>query len=820
VFTVRIRLRTSLVVALVTTFLISSLSVLTSVNDVRAATGLQLKWAANLGLGTYVGPLAAYLIPGTKEMQIVVTGVSPVDHDFRNGSVAVLNGSDGSIMWKVDPGNMQDHSPFEIADLNNDGIMEIVVANLENTLVLYGNNGSTYWKNTAAPSYFNYPVVFDVNGDGYLEVFVCSGSAPYVGVDYITELSHDGQILAQTETWHPCWGGLAIGDPYFNGTFILVQGDRSTGYNPENDTYKYGGWGVRVLDAKTLTPIWNDSSVITSSNIPMLVDVNGDSVLEVVATMQDNGLAVYNALNGTVLSNDGIYRKNSSLGLNSHSQPTIYFDSKGEPQLITCHDSNPEIWNLKSWNLTATLNVTCFEPPKLGRVTADQQMDIIAVDKSSTVHVYNQNFEEVDNITLGSSDPSAFTLVQDVDGDGYNELLMTSRSGTVYCYSTPALTLTPSPRSNVAFYSEYRLGVAEYVEPPGPKAPQIRAPLPLIGAMGLPTNLSTLSVDLFDYQRDPMNYTVTTTPNIGEQSGINVPNGRYNISISNLAYSTIYSWTVSVTDGKNSNATTFSFTTVPPPPDVNNGSMISSESPPDGATGVAVSLSTLSFDLTNFQGNPMNYTVSTMPNIGGGSGINVLNGRYSVSLSSLGYSTTYLWVVSVTDGDLRNATTFTFTTQAPQLTIQEQIQGIKYEVTTLVSDRTLSRRQGRTLETQLDNANENFSDGKNAEAIDHLRDFINQVNRFVKEDVLTQNEADKLVIPAEDAIDRISALVLPGDLNGDKIVNIYDAVLLADKFHLTAIDPAWDSKFDLKEDGMINIFDALVLSKNFGKSWT
>jgi len=819
VFTVRIRLRTSLVVALVAMFLISSLSVLTSVNDVRAATGLQLKWAANLGLGTYVGPLAAYLIPGTKEMQIVVTGVSPVDHDFRNGSVAVLNGSDGSIMWKVDPGNMQDHSPFEIADLNNDGNMEIVVANLENTLVLYGNNGSTYWKNTAAPSYFNYPVVFDVNGDGYLEVFVCSGSAPYVGVDYITELSHDGQILAQTESWHPCWGGLAIGDPYFNGTFILVQGDRSTYYNPENDTYKYGGWGVRVLDPNTLTTIWNDSSVITSSNIPMLVDVNGDSVLEVVATMQDTGLAVYNALNGTVLSNDGIYRKDGNVSLNSHSQPTIYFDSKGEPQLITCHDSNPKIWNLKAWNLTATLNVTCFEPPKMGRVTADQQMGIIVVDKSSTVHVYNQNFQEVDNITLGSSDPSAFTLVQDVDGDGYNELLMTSRSGTVYCYGTPALALNPSPRSNVAFCSEYRLGVAEYVEPPGPKAPQIRAPSPVNGAIDLPTSLSTLSVDLFDYQRDPMNYSVTTTPNIGEASGTNLPNGRYNVSIANLSYSTTYSWTVNVTDGKNSNATTFSFTTVQPPPDVNVGSLISSESPPDEATGVAISLSTLSFDLTNFQVKPMNYTVSTTPNIGSGSGTNVIDDRYSIHVSGLSYSTTYSWTVNVTDGELCNATAFTFTTQAPQLTIVQQIQAIKYEVMTLVSDRTLSGRQGKTLTNQLDNAIDNFSDGKYGEAINHIEEFINQVNRLVREHDLTQNQADKLIKPAEDAIDRICALVLPGDLNGDKTVNVYDSLLLADKFYVSAADPAWESKFDLQEDGIIDIFDALLLSMNFGKSW-
>jgi ketosteroid isomerase-like protein len=389
----------------------------------------------------------------------------------------------------------------------------------------------------------------------------------------------------------------------------------------------------------------------------------------------------------------------------------------------------------------------------------------------------------------------------------------------VYCYGTPALALNPSPRSNVAFYSEYRLGVAEYVEPPGPKAPQIRAPSPVNSAIDLPTNLSTLSVDLFDYQRDPMNYSVTTTPNIGEASGTNLPNGRYNVLIANLSYSTTYSWTVNVTDGKNSNATTFSFTTVQPPPDVNIGSLISSESPPDEATGVAISLSTLSFDLTNFQVKPMNYTVSTTPNIGSGSGTNVIDDRYSIHVSGLSYSTTYSWTVNVTDGELCNATTFTFTTQAPQLTIVQQIQAIKYEVMTLVSDRTLSGRQGKTLTNQLDNAIDNFSDGKYGEAINHIEEFINQVNRLVREHDLTQNQADKLIKPAEDAIDRICALVLPGDLNGDKTVNVYDSLLLADKFYVSAADPAWESKFDLQEDGIIDIFDALLLSMNFGKSW-
>lgn len=552
--------KASIVVALTASLLISSLSVLMLAGSVQASSGFKLKWVANLGLATYIGPLAAHIIPGAKDMQIVVTGVGKANLGWTNGSIALLNGSTGSVIWKQNVGNIQDHSPFEIADLNSDGNMEIITANLGNTLVLYGNNGTTYWKNTAAPSYVNYPVVADVDGDGYPEVFVTSGYGPWRGVDYTTELSHDGRILAQTTSWHPCWGGLAVGDPYFNGTFILVQGDRSIWYNPDSDPYKNGGWGVRVLDAKTLNPIWNDSSVLTSSSVLMLVDVNRDGVLELVAQNQSNGLAVYNALNGSILSNDGIYRANGSLGLNEHSQPTIYFDANEHPQIIVNHDSNPQIWDLKNWKLTATLPVTAGEPPKMGRVTADQQMDIIAVDNAGVVHVYSQNFTEVDNIT-GLSNPNPFTLVQDVDGDGYNELVLTSRSGYVYAYSTRALASTPAPRSTNAFYSEYRLGVAEYVDPPGPKTPLIVLPTPANGSTGVSIHQSTLSFNLTDYQDYPMNYTVTTNPNVGGGTGTNVRNGRYSISINGLEYLTTYSWTVSATDGRVPNVTTFTFTT-------------------------------------------------------------------------------------------------------------------------------------------------------------------------------------------------------------------------------------------------------------------
>jgi len=76
--------------------------------------------------------------------------------------------------------------------------------------------------------------------------------------------------------------------------------------------------------------------------------------------------------------------------------------------------------------------------------------------------------------------------------------------------------------------------------------------------------------------------------------------------------------------------------------------------------------------LTDYQGDLMNYTVETSPDIGSGNGINVGNGRYTVSVSSsLNYSTTYIWRVSVTDGTHWTNITYMFTTETRLLVDSE-----------------------------------------------------------------------------------------------------------------------------------------------------
>jgi PKD repeat protein len=59
---------------------------------------------------------------------------------------------------------------------------------------------------------------------------------------------------------------------------------------------------------------------------------------------------------------------------------------------------------------------------------------------------------------------------------------------------------------------------------------------------------------------------------------------------------------------------------------------------------------------------------------------------------------------------------------------------------------------------------------------------------------------------------------LPGDINGDGIVNYLDAILLGAAFGSQPGDPNWNLKADINGDGIVNYLDAIILGANFGST--
>ncbi|UCD13704.1 MAG: PKD domain-containing protein, partial [Thermoplasmatales archaeon] len=86
----------------------------------------------------------------------------------------------------------------------------------------------------------------------------------------------------------------------------------------------------------------------------------------------------------------------------------------------------------------------------------------------------------------------------------------------------------------------------------------------------------------------------------------------------------------------------------------------------NGSTQVSVSTSSLSITIEDADGDPIDWTIETSPNIGINSGNNEPNGSKSCSISGLAYSTTYYWFVNATDGTHWTNGSYSFTTESAQ----------------------------------------------------------------------------------------------------------------------------------------------------------
>jgi hypothetical protein len=63
--------------------------------------------------------------------------------------------------------------------------------------------------------------------------------------------------------------------------------------------------------------------------------------------------------------------------------------------------------------------------------------------------------------------------------------------------------------------------------------------------------------------------------------------------------------------------------------------------------------------------------------------------------------------------------------------------------------------------------------------------------------------------------DGVIKVVIPGDINGDGIVNIFDAILLSNAYNAVSGGSRWNPNADLKADDIINVLDAIVLSNHY-----
>jgi hypothetical protein len=517
---------------------------------------LQQKWVASAGSGV-AGVLAADTNGDGKD-EVIYAG---------KGAVIVLDGTDGSQLWSyADSAIISPQS--QMADLDHDGILEIIVP-LESPaglLVLHSNNGSFYWRRTdLGAETFSGPVIFDIEGNGHPTIFFGSTDTGHglLGTGRLTALSYNGTILHQTFSWRPCSGGLSLADADQDGEFEVYTSDRYAYFTPDNPWADNDyGRGVQCYWARNLTLRWSRPDIFCSSQKPMIADANNDTKLDVITGDLNGGWWVLNATDGSTVN------RVSSVQAPSHYQPSVYdIDNDGHLEIMTSDGSEEAInndtvvYDLFNKTLKADLALGhSHYGPQVGDVNGDGLMEIIAATENG-LFIVNGNYTILTQIS-GFNTTLNYAVLQDIDGDAYNELIITTLSGKIYAYDTPGRRSDPRPRTEVQFYSEYRRGAAEYVKPQTGPAPVILSPNPQDFATDVPFSISKLEFTLIDYQGDLIFYNITTSPNIciGSTSGTGT-NGRYYVSIGNLLPSTRYVWNITATDGLHTSNTTYSFTT-------------------------------------------------------------------------------------------------------------------------------------------------------------------------------------------------------------------------------------------------------------------
>jgi hypothetical protein len=154
-----------------------------------------------------------------------------------------------------------------------------------------------------------------------------------------------------------------------------------------------------------------------------------------------------------------------------------------------------------------------------------------------------------------------------------------------------------------------------------------------------------------------MSYSVITSPDIGTGNGNLKPDGTYDVPISGLEGTETYSWTVTVSDGPNTVEETYNFSTEPVAPIVEN------PTPEDGKRFVPITIPELRCHLRDLQGDQMDYTIETSPDIGSDSGTVVGNGFVSLPINNLNHLTNYFWYINVTDGVHWKHKTYSFQTE-------------------------------------------------------------------------------------------------------------------------------------------------------------
>jgi outer membrane protein assembly factor BamB len=132
--------------------------------------------------------------------------------------VYALKGVDGSSLWYADLPQDRMYSGGSFADIDEDGQPEIVIGSCDGNVYMFnGEDGSLGWSYSTDNDIYAPTSIADLNNDGHLEIIFVSDNV--VGV-----LSHTGSLIWSYAAGGPIFRGTVVSDMDGDNIFDVVFG--------------------------------------------------------------------------------------------------------------------------------------------------------------------------------------------------------------------------------------------------------------------------------------------------------------------------------------------------------------------------------------------------------------------------------------------------------------------------------------------------------------------------------------------------------------------------------------------------------------------